>query len=47
MEICPNCKAKLIEDASENIMEKDNEYIVDAFFAKVCSDKCGYVERMK
>jgi hypothetical protein len=44
---CPACGADLIEDAAETITEHEHGSItVDAFFAYVCSKKCGHFEHV-
>lgn len=47
MRKCPNCGGRLYEDASEEIMEKDSNFILDAFLAYVCERGCGYVQRIE
>lgn len=46
---CPDCGAKLIEDAWEIITELPNgDLVQDIIYpAWVCSDFCGYYEKIK
>ncbi|MFD1706930.1 PD-(D/E)XK nuclease family protein [Siminovitchia sediminis] len=46
--LCPDCGARLIDDASENIIEReDGTLVIDAFPALVCEQGCGYTERIQ
>lgn len=45
MKKCPNCGANLIDDAWDVVEETDSGYIIDAFYAYVCENGCGYYER--
>lgn len=45
---CPDCGARLIDDASENIVEReDGTVVMDAYPAHVCEQRCGYTERIQ
>lgn len=45
---CPNCGASLIDDAWEDIIEKeDGTFILDGYPALVCENNCGYVKRIE
>ncbi|MFJ7726531.1 PD-(D/E)XK nuclease family protein [Neobacillus sp. NPDC097160] len=45
--VCPRCGAKLMEDASESLREtEDGGFVVDAYPAYVCREKCGYTKRI-
>lgn len=44
--ICPNCRADLMDDYWDTVEELANgDYLVDAFEAWVCKNRCGYYER--
>ncbi|TKC16417.1 hypothetical protein [Robertmurraya kyonggiensis] len=46
--ICPNCKAELVEDAWEEIInQEDGGFLVDAYPAYVCKERCGYVKKIE
>ncbi|MBW8349604.1 PD-(D/E)XK nuclease family protein [Bacillus sp. IITD106] len=45
---CPNCGARLMEDASEILKERqDGGVEVNAFSAYVCEKNCGYIKRIE
>ncbi|RST77486.1 hypothetical protein D4T97_003105 [Siminovitchia acidinfaciens] len=47
-EICPECGAGLIEDASEKLIEREDSTVeIDAYPALVCKSGCGHTEPIK
>jgi hypothetical protein len=44
---CKYCHAPLIEDAWEEVCFDEGTVIVDAFLAWVCSNRCGYYEKIE
>jgi hypothetical protein len=47
MASCPRCGALLIEDAWEESMVLEDSITLDVFEAFICSQYCGYYERLE
>lgn len=44
---CPKCNLILIDDYWDTVVENEKgEFVLDAFEARVCPNRCGYYMKM-